>query len=296
MDNNNISIPTSPAPQLEPSYKVYSGATRSTIGGEVESMGNSKYSPLDEQKAQIKAGTASILSTARNAGGSPTGQRNPSSTTVETIPGNQGSRMSLEVAVRLGYLQVDSAGNYSEVSQGDPNGQDEDQLEGGVELFPARDEQAFNDAITDIPQQLYEAAMIKSAASIAATGTIDSKLVTDLASTSGLDASLIQQAQDIGVAGFQVQADAAITRLGVIPCEVYQWGRENHPGLLSAAIRLQVTVRSTKGYSELATKFKASTVPASLKGYETKTERGVGLVKVNGMWSDLRTAARMGLI
>lgn len=297
--NLNIAMVTQSAADAGPSSRVIEGVIRATSGAaQPEVSGVLRGSSLDVHK-----GATGILATALNNAGSPTSRYTPQ-TSVLLDPNNPNSRVSLHTAEREGYVVRDKLGNYSAVENaGAPTEQQQEALEGPQpgdhELFDLAQEEAYSAAIADVPQALYDQAIIKAANQAATTGTMND-IAAVLASTTGLPLEQMQAAQKIGQAQFQTQADFAIKSLGVDPAQLYQWARENQPEKLGRAVREQVTTRSLEGYRELAQTFMGKVAPAQSQltrnGFETKTENGTDMVNISGMWTTVKAAARMGLI
>ena len=255
------------------------------------------------------------MATARNSIGSPTGQRLPT-TTIELEPGNPGSRTTLAAAVILGMVAKTAQGDYVAVGQQSQAPtqspaealaqamQPEQPTEVGPELFAADQEAHYSSTIEAIPQQLYDRALISAADAIAETGNFED-FTASLASASGLPDHQIEAAKAAGMAMFQNQADTAVASLGADPQEFYQWAREHHKEALGRAIREQVTGRNLGGYRELAKTYLDQTSPSldalSNHGYEVKQapangKGGNDMVRINGTWMEVKTAARIGLI
>ncbi|MHB1175814.1 MAG: hypothetical protein ACYCZJ_11890 [Sulfuriferula sp.] len=282
------------------------GGVTSRIVGEVTKSSSLSGSPV----------SGDLLATARNNAGSPTAQRLPT-TTIELEPGNPGSRTSLATAELLGMVTRNAAGEYvavgkslagePEAAQGVPGTeQEEGQEPQGPELFSESEEESFNASLSDIPQPLYDQAVISAAMQAATTGDIGD-FSAKLAADAGLDVAQVRAVQESGTAMFQAQADKAISGLGVDPRELYDWARSKHPDQLQAAVRNQVTARDLSGYRELAKQYLDHTAPDgdTLKahGYETRqtppthdNPKGADLVFVHGTWMEAKTAARIGLI
>lgn len=300
--NLNIGMLSQSSNDVGPTSQVHTGAIRTSAGGQVEVSGVSSSSSLDSMK-----GATSILATALNNAGSPTSRYTPQ-TSVLLDPNNPQSRVSLQTAEREGLVVRDAMGNYSEVnraSQVNPDNQElqetlqEATQEDGQALFDVAEEQAFGAAIADIPQGLYDQAIIKAAGQAATLGSMDD-IAASLASTTGLPLEQLQEAQRIGQAQFQAQADSAIKALGVDPFQLYEWARENQPEKLGRAVREQVSTRSLAGYRDLAQIFMTKVAPAQSQltrnNFETKTENGESMVNIGGYWTTTKAAARAGLI
>lgn len=279
------------------------GGVTSRIVGEVTKSSSLSGPPV----------SGDLLATARNNAGSPTVQRLPT-TTIELEPGNPGSRTSLATAELLGMVTRNANGEYVAVGQslmGEQEQQGEQQQEQdaesqGPELFSESEEAAFNASLSDIPQPLYDQAVISAAMQAATTGDIGD-FSAKLAADSGLDVAQVRAVQESGTAMFQAQADKAISGLGVDPQELYDWARSKHPDQLQAAVRNQVTARDLSGYRELGKQYLDHTAPdgGTLKahGYETRqtppthdNPNGTELVFVHSTWMEAKTAARIGLI
>jgi hypothetical protein len=288
-----------------PTSRVSEGVIRSTTGGEVEQMGVSRSSSLDSQK-----GATTILGTALNNAGSPTALRT-NSVSVEIEPGNPASRVSLGAAVNLGYLTLTPSGDYVETASGSDKQAQQPQdapKEPESALFDGGQEQAFGEAIADVPQVLYDSAMTQAANLAASSGSVEevinalSKITADLSSQSGVPSETLIKAQQIAQQQFQRQADATIKALGVDPQELYKWAKENQAQALGRAVRDQVSVRSVEGYKALAktylTKVAPSTQVLQQNGYAIKEAKPgqEEMVQIDGMWLSVKTAARIGLV
>ena len=303
--NLNIAMVTQSAPSVGPTSRVIEGVLRSGSGlPQPEVSGVLRSNSLDIQK-----GAAGILATALNNAGSPTSRYTPQ-TSVLLDPSNPNSRVSLQTAEREGLVIRNALGDYEErgvaatgiAAQADEQGNQEapeGPQPGDHELFDLPQEEAYSAAIADVPQALYDQAIIKAANQAATSGSMDD-IAASLASTTGLPLEQLQEAQRIGQAQFQSQADFAIKSLGVDPAQLYQWARENQPEKLGRAVREQVSTRSLEGYRELAKTFMGKVAPAQSQltrnGFETKTENGTDMVNISGMWTTVKAAARMGLV
>jgi hypothetical protein len=297
-ENSNLSLAmvSQSAADVGPTSRVYEGVVRSGSGSaEPEVSGVFRSNSLDSIK-----GATSILATALNNAGSPTARYTPE-TSVLMDPNNPMSRISLQTAEREGLVTRDALGNYTEVGKAVEANQELPEAPQEIEqaLFEVVHETAFSAAIADVPQVLYDQAIIKAANQAASKGSMDD-FAASLAATTGLPLEQLQQAQQIGQAQFQSQADKAIRSLGVDPAQLYQWARENQPEKLGRAVREQVSTRSLAGYRELAKTFMGKVSPAQSQlarnNFETKTENGTDMVNIGGMWTTVKAAARMGLV
>lgn len=295
----NVSAPLELSQSEKVSSRVYGGSLRcSTASDSVsQEVGITTVSSLSD----VAAG--SIMATMQTSYGSPTATMSPS-TTVELEPGNPSTRTTLDVAERMGMVTRNALGIYEAVGQAaleTPSEVQQDEAQ-GIELFSPAEEAQFASAIVDIPQALYDQAMVSAAASVAATGDIED-LASSLAATCGMAPSQLQEVQASATAMFQAQADKTISALGVNPSEFYDWARTHHGEKLGQAVRTQLTTRSVDGYRGLVKTYLDQVVPslgalkaAGLETKEAKARVTNEMVFIHGTWMETKTAARIGLI
>jgi hypothetical protein len=277
------------------------GVTRVTTDGDAgETLGVSRVAASDFMPTKT-----GVLSTARNeATGAPPSRINEN-TTVEV----NGFRMAVPIAVRLGYLRRDEAGNYFDVSQDgaddqrepeqqqqlEQQQQEEEEADGPVP-FPDADDEAMATAFASrIPGQVQEAVIAQ-----VIDGGLDS-LDMRTASALGMDPAEFQA----GVSGlmncFQKQADAYATKRGVEADEFYSWLRENVPEDTKQAMRQLVYTRNAgKAFGALVERYLREVPPAEealrQAGLNPQTIKGELHITIKGQTLPARVAARLGWI
>jgi hypothetical protein len=278
-----------------PSIRVDEGTIKSSITGQEQTTVH-RNNPAD-----ITPIPGDIFSTARNSFGSPTGDRSPSTTTIELEPGNPGSRVTIQVAESLGFITKNEYGQYIQVTQpqGTPEGNTE-QPE-GPQAFDQKTEESFSRALADVPSQLIDQVVAKAAVSIASDGEPED-FAASISSTTGIPLEQLQAAQGTFIAAFQEQADATVKKLGADPEEFYEWAKANHSESLARAIREHVATRSPAAYRELVNSYLDKVPPrldAIATRYQVKPASGRGtsdMVTIDGVQMEVTTAARLRLI
>jgi hypothetical protein len=269
---------------------------RYTIGGEVESFGITKTNGADSL-AEARANAKGILDTARRPDGGVAGQLNASSVVLI-----DGVETNLATAERMGYVSRNVDGNYVETgrsTEAQQSGNQADQQSGADDIVGLHPEAAetINQLIADMPQYAYDAAVQK--AIHFGLESLDYRQLGDHMNTTPEDA---QQRVGFILQNYRAAADSALK--GIIGNDVsdfHDWAAENATKAQAAAMVDLVLAGNMSKFKALAVQFQRAVNPtdAALKqaGFETKTEKdGTRMIRVNGMWTSLAAAVKLGLV
>lgn len=248
--------------------------------------------------ADLTSGRSGLLATARHpVTGSPA-----ASLTDSAVIEYQGQQMPLSVAARLGLVQRDAQGNYSEVTTGDATkaptdeaDQQEQQAEDGPVAFSDEGEAYLAHVASEIPAEFHVAVVEQLINGRGVDG-----LDVSMGELTGLKGDQYRASVGGALNLFKQQADSDIAKQGIVPEDFYAWAWQN-PQALKAAMREHAASRSTKAYASLIKAYVANTSPSTeamtAGGYETRTERdGSESVCINGMWTSVRAAVKAGLL
>jgi len=275
---------------------------RYTIGGEVESFGITKTNGADSL-AEARANAKGILDTARRPDGGVAGQLNASSVVLI-----DGVETNLATAERLGYVSRNVDGNYVETGRsteahqsGQPlgaqqSGNQADHADDTVELHPEAVAK-INELVADVPQYYFDSA-INRAINFGVDDLDYREMARHMNTTEG---DAMQRVEFI-MASYRVAADRAVS--GIIDAAeadaFHAWAAENATKEQARAMTQLVFGGNTADFKALAAKYMKSTNPddALLKqaGFETKTENGTRMIRIQGMWTSLAAAVKNGWV
>lgn len=218
----------------------------------------------------------------------------------------EGAQLSLKAATMLGLVRLDALGNYSEVVgaslsgnlEGTPAAAEVGPEDTGPQAFPATEETAVREFAAMIPGPVLDAVTHQ----IITGFGVDSVDMTQ-AATAGFTPDLFRAGLQRAVAGFQVQADAAVIKAGAEPSAFYDWAKANAKEALNTAMRAHAASRSPSVYAPLIEKYLRAVPPtgealqqAGIKTHRATGKGGAEMVVVNGMQMTSRVAARLGFI
>lgn len=209
-------------------------------------------------------------------------------------------QVSLGVAVRNGWMMKDAVGNYSEVTGVTTEAPDEQQQEPNADAddapvpFAPEAEAMAEQIAAQVPPTLQTAAIEQII-----NGGLEA-LDVSAAMTSGMDPNDYRE----GITGialqFQAQAFDSLRKQGVDPAHFRQWVQQHDPEGIRAAARQHVASRNPKAYAPLVKAYLTANAPTTgaLKrgGYQTRTENGIEMVNIGGMWTSVAAATRAGMI
>jgi hypothetical protein len=259
------STPASEAEHPEFSGQGVVNGGVSISGGRATDIGAVHRTNSSELAPNV-TGTLSIISTLQNQAGhpQPASKAHPDFT-VELHPGDPTTRISLDAAERLGYIQRNPQGGWSQ-----PDISPE-QAEQAIDRFNTKQESAaverFNNPdaerlmspdVHGLPESVFAAELAKAAAG----GQPD---LNKLAAMSG------KSAQELGFivtalsSAFGGQAQRVASECGVTEgdwANFSTWAQTNRPDALKSAVQQQVVGRSTAGLRALARDYMNSTTPS----------------------------------
>jgi hypothetical protein len=284
--------PVAPAQQHGTSQHNDGRTIRSTPNG-MESSGVTRTN-----SSEMRPEGAGILATARNAfsGGFAQDLNAPSTRLV-----HEGMEIDVASAVRLGLVQKDANGNYSETVGGKTN-EAAPAAEGGEDQAAADAAQAFEPAT--------EATVVDFANHFAPQ--VQDALIGHIIDGVGIDQATAEQAgmtvehasgmAGVAVAAFTGQARAHIEKAGANFDEFSTWVNANEPTLLKDAMRQHVYSRNPNVYGELVGKYLRAVQPTTAAvvnaGHRVSTHKDSGseMIEINGITTTLKTATRMGWV
>lgn len=233
--------------------------------------------------------------------------------TVVRVPTAEGEiSMQLRIAERLNYVRRDASGHYVEVPEAErvaagqqANRQPEQTPEekAGLvdkeELFSPEIETALAEMVKDVPPELLAEAIIPAVIKVAKTGVLDIN-PEKVASQTGMTKQAAATFLNATLQAFDLQASQALVKLEVDPDHFANWARANRQHALVQAMVDHFTTRSLAAYRRLAGEYLFHTQPSEeslkAKGYEVKTEDKTLMIKLDGIWTSVKAAARDGRI
>ncbi len=230
-------------------------------------QGINRTSTVSMAEVQPQSG---ILGTTRTSTGSPTAaSRLKPDSTIEI----QGTRMTLKVAERLGFVTRTRDG-YQEVGQAQPAlaSSPQDQQQPAPEARqPQQEQQASSpDALPAEAETLRNAIMHEAPGAVVGN-TFNNVLEGVIRNEADIDLSELQTAMGFNTKqateafsglrdGFQAQANAAATSVGVNDVDaLWTWARANKPHDVRAALSAQLEGRGAEGYRKIAKAFLRAT-------------------------------------
>lgn len=260
----NTAAPTVQHPST-PSSRVIEGAISVTgVAGEVRTVAYGRHSePI--------AGSvgASVASTLQARYGAPS---------VELVPGNPASRTSVEVAASMGLIRRDETGNWVDAGSADqqaaalekqlnPDQPQNQEEEGGEEVFDREAYLAYADAIAPLPQTAVDVAQAHAVAGIfegQSLSQVAEEVGHRLARDSGIGLEPSQAAEVVrhGVA-FYEGAVARVAALEGVDASMkeafYESLRQGNQAGLQDALAKLVYQGDASGFRDLAKAYAAST-------------------------------------
>lgn len=270
----NTSTPTVEHPST-PSSRVIEGAIAvNGSAGEVRTVAYGRHS----EPITGTAG-ASVASTLQARYG-PTAS-------VELVPGNPASRTSVEVAANMGLIRRDEAGNWVDVApaeqqaaslekQLNPEQPQQQEEQGGDEVFDREAYLAYADAIAPLPQTAVDVAQAHAVAGIfegQSLSQVTAEVGQRLARDSGLGLEPSQAAEVVrhGVQYFEgaVARVAALEGVDATMKEAfYESLRQGNQAGLRDALSKLVYQGDASGFRELARAYAVATPSPTVKALE----------------------------
>lgn len=238
--------------------------------------------------------------------------------TVVTIPGAAGTggiQLTLAMAERLGYVTRDATGRYTEIGTQPPAAPEQAAQEtpeaGDVagmqpEAFSEGAEAALSELVKDTdPGQMAEALADIGAQYIAKGGDLMAAInIERIASRTGLSNEKAAQfvAGYFGQLADQIDGVLEKSGIGAANAQAFMtWAIQHQPRETQQAWVNHSVARTASGWRSLAQQYLRTTAVSAegLKtaGFETmKDAKGELLVKLDGMWTSAKAAARAGRI
>ena len=245
-----------------------------------------------------------ILDSATTPGGFPArGDLKP-----ETRVNVNGSMTTLRVAEMLGVVRRNEAGQYVEVKPGQvataataaPQQSAERATEVAHSGVALENEARLATLVEDAAPEQVQEVLVNTAIQFAEGSRGFS--VEAVASKLGVPTERAAEFMKGALQGLSNQANVELRKLQVDPEHFVEWARANRAREFKAAVVNHVTTRTLAGYKALAREYLTSTAPdeAGLQraGYEVSRHPSTKelLVKLDGMWVNVRVAARQGRI
>ena len=260
--------PSSSAPtgvNIETSWepiRVHNGGSVSyNAGGEVEQRGQHTI----YRAGQDDALPTSVMQSAKNVNGR---------TTVQLIPGVEGSRTDVRSAVREGLVREVSPGVWVDTAVvnmmagqapqpapqwGQPEPEQAPLVDPGQGVFDPEDEKLWNEDIAPLSQSVYESSLARGIAAVVDGGSLEN-LTASLVRDAGLEPALAADYAQQGTAMYQRTVDRAMGRVGLEGDDLaafYADLRKN-PGQLRHALQTLVYSRDVSVFRSLAMDFQTA--------------------------------------
>ena len=241
-------------------------------------------------------GDGSILSTARNANGSPV-----STITADTLVEMHGVQAPVSVFVSEGLMEQAPNGTFREAT-GQPQAAPE-AAQGDFLPMSEASMASVNAALASVEENHMDA-LIGTATGMAAGRLTADQFVQKFAQVSGLEAGESNAQAQTMIAAYQAHADEALmTRSGIPESELpafYAWAKVNAQGALQEAVHKQMRMHDVSGYQAIAAKWVSQVAPTldafKRAGVPTRTQGQGSEVFLKGQWMSPGAAAKAGLV
>ena len=221
--------------------------------------------------------------------------------------------MSLDMAHKFGMVGKNGDGSYYELGGEKKNDQPQsppketlsETEEQPQELPLASAREALEQINTHVPEH-YRDGIMNAALKHIIDSPVDDEgnsvalNLSRYAQELGLPEEALNTNVDAVLRGFQTQADATLSKLGVDTESFYEFLREEHPDKLKQAIQHHYWTRNPSVWKSLVPLYRKSVMPTDEAligaGYEVGKREGESVINIGGIQMTVKSAAKAGLI